>query len=194
MNIKILLTALVVSAAVPAYGQVQPAATESRLPLTLGLGFSSYDTDWSGYLSGPSFWADWRFRHVPDRLRGIGVEVEGRDLNYHRTGVVPNLRMDTAGGGPVYIWQHSGRFQPYAKFLVEFGSIDFMIQGVSNYTHDTRVVRSPGGGLNYRVFRGVWVRGDYEYQFWPDLGHGHTLTPEGFTIGVAYDLSSSSSR
>lgn len=194
MNIKLFLSALIFSAAVSIYGQVAPAATEKGLPLKFGLGYSTYYTDWNGYLSGPTFWADWRFRRVPNRLQGIGVEIEGRDLNYQRTGIVSNLRMDAAGGGPIYTWQHFRRTQPYGKFLVEFGSIDFTIPGIPNYKHDTRVVRAPGAGLNYGVFQNLWVRADFEYQVWPQLGHGNSLTPYGFTFGVAYDFSSSASR
>lgn len=194
MNIKTRLVVLVFIAGVSVHGQVRPAATETRLPLTFGLGYSTYQTDWNGNLSGPMFWADWSFRQVPSHLKGIGVEIEGRDLNYQRTGGVPNLRMDAAGGGPLYTWRHFARIQPYGKFLVEFGSIDFTILGHPNYTHDTRIVKAPGGGLNYRVVPRVWVRGDYEYQYWPQLGHGNDLTPHGFTFGVAYDLSSSSAR
>ena len=194
MSIKTFLVALVLTTTLSVYGQVGPAATRNGLPLTFGLGYSSYYTDWSGYLSGPMLWADWRFRRVPRRLYGIGVEIEGRDLNYHRTGNIPNLRMDAAGGGPIYTWRHSDIIQPYGKFLVEFGSIDFTLPGYPNYTHDTRVVSVPGAGVNFRVFRSVWLRGEYEYQVWPDLGHGNALTPQGITFGVANDFGSRSAR
>jgi hypothetical protein len=188
------LVALIFIAGSSIYGQVAPAATETHPPLTFGLGYSSYHTDWNGYLSGPMFWADWRFRQSSKHLGGIGVEMEARDLNYQRTGVVSNLRMDAAGGGPIYTWRHFRRIQPYGKFLVEFGSIDFTIQGIPDYTHDTRVVRVPGGGMNYHVSGNLWMRGDYEYQVWPHLGHGHALTPYGFTFGFSYDFSSSFAR
>lgn len=188
MNLKMLLATLVIGAAFPLYAQVAPEATRAGLPLTVGVGFSNFDTDWNGYLSGPMFWVDWNIYQLPASLQGFGIELEGRDLNYVRTGGVPNLRQDTAGGGPIYTVRRYRRFQPYGKFLVSLGSIDFTIQGFPNYTHDTRTVLAPGGGFNYRVLQNVWVRGDYEYQFWPDLGHGHTLNPRGVTVGVAYDF------
>ena len=188
MNLKMLLTTLVVSAAIPVCAQVVPEATGAGLPLTVGVGFSNYNSDWSGYLSGPMFWADWNIYQLPSYLQGLGVEIEGRDLNYARTGSVPNLRQDTAGGGPIYRLGHYRRFRPYGKFLVDLGSIDFTIAGYPNYTHDTRTVLVPGGGVNYRVFQNVWARADYEYQFWPDLGHGNSLNPRGWTFGVGYDF------
>jgi len=194
MNLKMLLGTLVVGASIPVCAQVVPEATSAGLPVTVGVGFSNYNTDWSGYLSGPMFWADWNFYQLPSYLRGLGVEVEGRDLNYVRTGGVQNMREDTAGGGPVYTVRHYRRIQPYGKFLLDFGSIDFTILSSPDYHHDTRTVLAPGGGLTYRVFQNVWVRGDYEYQFWPQLGHGNTLNPRGWTFGVAYDFKGRADR
>jgi len=190
MSLKILLAALVVSAAIPACAQVTPEATAGGMPLTVGAGFSNYYTDWNGYLSGPTLWADWNLYQLPSHLRGLGIEVEGRDLNYVRTGGVPNLRMDTIGGGPIYNIRplFHRKVQPYAKYLAEFGSIDFTVQGFPNYHHDTRTAQAPGGGVTVRAFQNVLVRADYEYQFWPDLGHGNDLNPRGFTVGVAYDF------
>jgi hypothetical protein len=58
---KMLLAALLVSALIPAYSQVASSATAGSLPLTVGVGYSNYATDWSGRLSGPTLWADWNF-------------------------------------------------------------------------------------------------------------------------------------
>jgi opacity protein-like surface antigen len=184
---KMLLAALLVSALIPTYSQVASSATAGGLPLTVGVGYSNYATDWNGRLSGPTLWADWNFYHGPPLLRGFGIEIEARDLNYDRTGSDPKLRMDTAGGGAIYTWRHYRNFHPYGKFLVEYGSIDFNINS-PGYTHDSRTVYAPGGGLDYRVFQNIWVRGDYEYQFWPSFFHHHALNPNGFTIGASYDF------
>ena len=184
---KALLVVLLVSTAIPAFSQIAPAATEGGLPLTVGVGYSNYYTDWSGRLSGPMLWADWNFYRGPSLLHGFGIEVEARDLNYGRTGGDPTLRMDTAGGGPIYTWRHYRKFRPYGKFLIGYGSIDFNI-GVPNYKHDSRTVYAPAGGLEYRVARNVWVRGNYEYQIWTDFFNHHALNPQGFTVGAAYDF------
>jgi hypothetical protein len=188
--VKMILVALVVSASISAYSQVVPAAQKNGPPLTVGVGFSDYYTDWNGRLAGPMLWADWNFYHVPSLLRGFGIEAEGRDLNFGRTGTDPKLRMDTFAGGAIYTWRHYDKFHPYAKFLVGYGSHHFSELSVElpNYTHDSRTVVAPGAGLDYRVTRDVWVRGNYEYQFWLDYFNHHALNPNGFTIGVAYDL------
>jgi opacity protein-like surface antigen len=188
MRLKLVLAALFLAAAIPAFSQVAPAATEGGLPLVVGAGFSDFYTDWNGRLAGATVWADWNFYHGPSFLHGFGIEVEGRDLNYGRTGDVPNLRQDTAGGGAIYTWRHYRNFHPYGKFLLEYGSTDFKTTANLNYKHDTRTVDAPGGGLEYRAFRNIWVRGDYEYQFWTDFFHHHTMNPQGFTIGVSYDF------
>jgi hypothetical protein len=188
--LKMLLAALLVGASIPAFSQVAPGATGGGLPLTVGIAYSNYHTDWSGRLSGPMFWADWNFYNAPSLLHSFGIEVEARDLNYHRTGGDPKLRMDTVAGGAIYTWRHYHKLQPYTKFLVGFGSIDFSpIPGLSpNYTHDTRTVYAPGIGLDYLIYRGVWVRGNFEYQFWPHFINNNALDPYGFTIGASYDF------
>lgn len=187
MYLKMLLAVLLVSTPIPTFSQVVPDATEGKWPLTVGVGYSNYHTDWSGRLGGPMFWADWNFYKAPLLLHGIGIEVEGRDLNYGLTGGDPKLRMDTLSGGAIYTWRQYRRFHPLAKFLVGYGSIDFTSSD-PNYSHDTRAYYAPGGGLDYRVLGSVWVRGNYEYQFWPDFINHHTLNPNGLTIGVAYDF------
>ncbi len=185
---KLLLAAVVVSTAIATMAQVAPEAKAPGIPLTVGVGYSNYATDWSGRLSGPSLWLDWNFYQGPSYLNGLGIEVEARDLNYDRTGGVPNLRMDTASGGAIYTWRHLHNFNPYAKFLLGYGSIDFTLTDVPNYKHDTRTLYAPAGGLDYRAFRNLSVRANYEYQFWPDFFNHHALNPRGFTFGVAYDM------
>jgi opacity protein-like surface antigen len=185
--LKTLLAALVVSASIPALSQTVREATAGGLPLSVGVGYSNYYTDWSGRLQGPMLWADWNFYHAPSFLRGFGIEVEGRDLNYGRTSSQLNLRQDTALGGAIYTWRHYRNFHPYGKYLAGIGSIDFRSSNPT-YNHDSRAVYAPGGGVEYRAWRNVWVRGDYEYQFWTDFFNHHALNPNGITIGASYDF------
>ena len=193
MNLKMLLAVLVVSASIPAFSQVAPEA-EPRLPLSVGVAYSNFNTDWTGRLQGPMFWANYSFYNRPAFLNGFGIEVEGRDLNYGRSAGQYNLRMDTIAGGPIYTVRHYRRFHPYAKYLIGYGSIDFTLLKFPNYKHDSRTVYDPGGGAEYRVWQNVWVRGDYEYQFWTSLFNHHDLNPRGFTIGAAYDFRGAHSR
>jgi opacity protein-like surface antigen len=189
MRLKFICAGLFFSVALPAFSQVAPSANQGGLPFKVGFAYSDYYTDWSGYESGPTAWVDWTLTHGPGILSGIGIEAEGRDLNYSRTGTQPKLREDTAQGGPIYRWGHYDRFEPYAKFLFGFGHIAFNDVLDPYYTHDSRTVLAPGGGAEYRIAGNVWVRGDYEYQFWTDFFNHHALNPEGFTVGASYDFS-----
>ncbi len=185
---KLVLATLFLAATLPASAQVTPSSQQSSVPLVVGVGFSNFNTDWSGRLSGATLWADWNFNQGPSFLQGFGIEVEGRDLNYGRSSGAPkNLRQDTLEAGAIYTLRHYRNFHPYGKFIAGLGSIDFQ-HITPTYSHDTRTVWASGGGVEYRAWQNVWVRGDYEYQFWTDFLHHHALNPNGVTIGVAYDF------
>jgi opacity protein-like surface antigen len=184
---RIGIAAVLAAATVSAFSQVVPAATEGGLPFSAGGGLSSYDVDWGhGRMLGGTLWFDYTPGFVPTVLRGIGIEAEARDISFDRGTHTSNFRQDTAGGGPIYTWHHYRNFYPYGKALLEFGSIDFQV-GNPTYTHDTRTVLATGGGVETRVYHHVWVRADYEYQFWQTLIGGR-LDPQGFTLGVKYDF------
>jgi hypothetical protein len=188
MRLKLVIAAVMLTATLPVFPQAAPAVKGGGgIPIVVGAGFSSFYTDWSAYERGPALWIDWSFYNGRSFLSGFGLEVEGRDLNYWRSGDVPNLREDTIGGGPIYHWRQFHRLHPYGKFLISYGSIDFTSDDPF-YRHDTRTVYAPGTGADYRVWRNVWVRGDYEWQFWRDFPHTHALSPDGFTIGASYDF------
>ena len=189
-----LLGVFLVCGAVPAFSQVAPEATRGGLPLVVGGGFSDYDIDFDGVtrMQGLSVWAQYYFegyRFVP---RGLALDVEGHDIAFgvpKSFTTIPgykHMREAVAEGGPLYSWQHYRNFHPYAKFLIGHGGIDF--PPIGNYDHDTRTVYSPGGGIEYRAYKNIWVRGDYEYEFWPKLFGPRYLTPSGFTVGASYDF------
>jgi opacity protein-like surface antigen len=188
--LKLSLAAIFVIAAIPAFSQVAPSAHEGGLPLVVGVGFSNFATDFGPgrRMDGVSVWADWQPSRLPGALRGLGIEAEGRDINFGRPSALSKMRQDTAEGGPIYTWRHYRNFHPYAKYLIGFGSIDFPPYGT--YSHDTRTVLIPGGGAEYRAYRNIWVRGDYEYQYWRHIFGPHDLNPNGVTIGVSYDFGS----
>jgi opacity protein-like surface antigen len=187
--VKVSLAAVLITSAFPAFSQVSPSGERKGLWFVVGAGVSNYDSDFSGRLTGPAGWVDWNLDFGPSFLSGLGLEAEARDLDYDRTGNVPNLGENSYGGGVLYTWRHFRNFHPYGKFLVEHGSVDFTLIGYPNYTHDTRTFYAPGGGVEYRAWRNVWVRGDYEYQLWPNFPTSvQTMKPQGFTIGVSYDL------
>jgi opacity protein-like surface antigen len=187
-----MLAALFVVTASSLFSQVVPATRGGGLPLTVGAGFSLFDLDYGQdagterRMEGVTAWANYAVPYTPRALRGLALEVEGRDINFNRPAALVRMRQDTLLGGVSYTWRQYRNFHPYAKGLLGIGSIDFPPSGT--YSHDTRTVFAPGGGLEYRAFRSLWVRADYEYQFWPKLFGPHTLDPNGFTIGVAYDF------
>jgi hypothetical protein len=183
---KVLLPVILICASIPAFCQVDAAAERPGLPLSIGAGYSNFNSDWLDRIGGTTVWADWSFYRLPSHLNGLGIEAEGRDLRFHSPQAPPNLRYDTLGGGPIYKWRHFRNAYPYAKLFLGIGSIDFTYG--PGYSHDTRTVYAPGGGLEYHVWRAIWGRVDYEYQFWPDFIHHHTLNPSGFTIGASYDF------
>ncbi len=176
--------------------QVVPQAqVGSGQTFSIGVGPANYDVDWGhGRMFGGTIWADWYPSQVPRSLHGLGIEAEARDISLNRSSTQPsNLREDTIGGGPIYSWPHFRNFRPYGKALVEFGSMDFQIHRLPSYTHDSRALFAPGLGFDYRVFRSIWARADYEYQIWGTL-FAHTPDPQGFTVGVAYAFGSRMGR
>lgn len=181
------LAACLFIASIPIFCQVVPQATAGHLPFTVGGGVSSYDVDWGhGRMYGGTIWADWHPDLSLPLLNGLGLEIEARDVSLDRGDHPTNFRQDTAGGGLIYTWSHYRNFRPYGKYLLQLGSMDFKTLS-PDYSHDTYTVYSPGLGVDFRLFRNVWGRVDYEYQFWPDV-LGKTSDPQGFTLGAVYDF------
>jgi hypothetical protein len=182
------LAASICALAVPAFSQVVPDYQENSLDLSIGVGGNSWDVDWGhGRMYGETIWADWYSRRMPGLLRGLGIELEARDISHDRH-LPPqaNIRQDTAGGGPIFEWRHFRNFRPYAKYIISQGSYDFTTDN-PHYSHDTRALWAPGAGFEIRVYRPIWMRADYEYQTWQTL-LGKTPNPQGFTAGFAYSF------
>jgi opacity protein-like surface antigen len=184
-----IVTVTLFAAALPAGAQVAAAYQAKSAPWSIGVGPSSYDVDWGhGRMLGGTVWADWYPTQLQHVVRGLGVEIEARDISLNQNlPAQKNMRQDTAGGGAIYSWHVSRRFRPYFKGLIEDGSVDFY--PLPGYSHDTRLLVAPGGGIEYRFLGPLKVRADYEYQYWIGPLLGNTLNPQGFTVGIAYDLS-----
>ena len=184
-----LLFLLLMGAACKGRAQVIYSAQEGKLPFTVGFGVADFSDDWGNSNPrqvGITLWADWRIPHLPSKLDGLGLEFEGRDINYATPSYVPGHRMTTGLAGPMYEWRREGRVRPFAKYLIGIGNLDF--PNGSNYQQDTRTIYAPGGGVDVRMWSRFSVRGEYEYQFWRALFGPHDLTPQGFTVGVVYDF------
>src|SRR5215472_10530253 len=97
-----------VGAALSAHSQVVPSAEEAKLPLTIGWGFSNFSLDWgtsNPRMSGYTLWGDWRLSRMPLALRGFGIQLEGRDINWSAPKNLPGHRMTTGSGGVIYQWR-----------------------------------------------------------------------------------------
>ena len=198
MRSKLVLAVLFALSSLSAMAQVAPAVKIGGLPLGVGVGFSDYDTGyyfpylpyWSGRMTGISAWADYSIFH------GLGVEVEGTDLFGNKPTPFPpaneiygSLSERSIQGGILYKYPRTVfKVRPFAKALGGVGRIDFPEKNPS-YTYENSGLFSAGGGLEYKLWRTVFVRGEYEYQWWEDFrGGNQSLNPNGFTIGATYYL------
>jgi len=180
--------ALLFAAALPVFAQTGPAANQGGVPVVIGIGMSDFSIDWGPgkRMEGISAWVDFFPRGLPRKLDGLGIEAAGHAIDFGLPSGLSKMRQDTGEGGVIYAWNRYRNFRPYAKFLAGVGSIDFLPSGT--YSHDTFLVTALAGGAEYRVWQHVWIRGDYEYQFWHQTFGPHDLNPNGITIGASYDF------
>jgi hypothetical protein len=198
MRSKLVLAALLILSTLPVFSQVAPAAKISGLPLGVGGGITDFDTDyyrpyipyWSGRMIGISAWGDYSVFH------GLGVEVEGTSIfgnkptphdDFGRT-IYGSLKEESIQGGIIYKYHPLHGIRPFAKVLGGVGRIDFPNVDPF-YTQENSALFTVGGGIEYKVWRTVFVRGQYEYQWWPGFRSGsQSLNPSGFSIGATYYL------
>jgi opacity protein-like surface antigen len=194
-----------VCAAYPALAQSTPTATGPKQysPLAVGVGFNVFDPGWNnGQMDGGALWIDYLPNHLPQYLNGLGIEVLARDMSINKNPIqLKTQREDVASGGLIYAWPRYRKLRPYAKAEMGFGNFEYVtsINGKLDRNHQSRTVTIIGGGLDLRAFRNIWVRADYEYQFWPDffkytnnIMPARQLNPQGVTIGAEYRFGSGS--
>jgi len=191
---RLLPIALLLATLSPAMAQVSPAARQGggSIPIVLGAGYSNFSMDWGpGHRSsGITAWVD--LYPFPGIVRNLGIEAEGRTSQWGNP--IPNLRQDTGQFGAIYSYSGFSRIHPYAKGLVGIGSMDFPpFKPTPNYKHDTFMVNSVAGGADFQAFQNLWIRADYEYQWWHNV-FGGTFTPNGITVGAHWDFRSANSR
>lgn len=189
--VPFILALSLLTAPLPAFSQVASIYSAPGMPVSVGIGPSSYDVDWAhGRMYGGTIWADWypQFLESFAHVRGLGVEVEARDISLDKHYGQQNMRQDTLGGGMIFDWHLTPRFHPILKGLIEQGSVDFSTNSPT-YSHDTRALTASGGGFEYRFAGPLKVRADYEFQYWIGPLLTKTLNPQGFTLGIAYDFS-----
>jgi len=199
MRSKLVLAALAILSTIPVFAQVAPAARIHGPPLGVRLSISNYDTDyyrpelpyWSGRMTGISAWANYNLFH------GLGVEVEGNSLFANKPTprspiagikVYGNLKEQTVQGGIIYRYHPIFHIRPFVKALGGIGQVDFPSTNPF-YTSETSGLYSVGGGAEYRVWKTIYLRGQYEYQWWKGFRSGsQPLNPQGLTVGATYYL------
>jgi hypothetical protein len=154
-----------------ARAQVIPSATAGGFRLSAGGTGSGYYMQYGEQkLLGASAFVD------ADVSHGLGVEAEGRWLEWHQTN---DVHVETYSIGLRY-HMNFHRFQPYAKGLIGFGDFNFPF----NYAHGRYLVATAGGGLDYRLTRRIHIRlPDVEYQDWPQFTYG-AMNSVGVSAGV----------
>jgi opacity protein-like surface antigen len=186
---------LLILIAASASAQAVYSASEDHPRLSVGVGFSYFSQDWgpNPHPTGITYMADYH-PPLPRFLEDLNIEAQGRNLIWHRgtipiTGAPIVPRTETLGGGVIDHphWFRFHKFEPYAKVLISYGYIHFAEDDVS-YNHDSRVVTSLGGGVDYRLIHRVTLRADYEYQWWPTFFGPNALTPQGVTVGALYNF------
>lgn len=166
---------LLLLAGMKATAQAVPTATGPGASIVVGGGASLFNSPYGQRdLGGGFFFADiqphWRF----------GVELEARYLRVHTS---EELSEKNYLAGP-RVLMRSGQWQPYAKFLIGDGHIEFPF----HYGHGDFLAIVPGGGLDFEVNDYINVRViDVEYQLWREFPFGR-MSPYGISAGVSLRL------
>jgi hypothetical protein len=158
-----------------ASGQVAESGEKQHPSLWAGGGASLYYVQYGEQkLVGATGFVD------ADSANGIGVEGEGRWLEFHQ---FAQVHAETYLVGPRYHIDIN-RFQPYIKGMVGAGDFNFPY----NYARGTYLIVAGGGGVDYRLNHRWSVRlADVEYQSWPQFTFG-TMTSVGLTSGVRFRI------
>lgn len=154
-----------------ARSQVLPQASAGGFKLSAGATGSGFYLQYGERkIAGASAFVD------ADVNRGLGIEAEGRWLEFHQT---EDVHVETYSAGLRY-HMNFGRFQPYAKGLIGFGDFNFPL----NFAHGRYLVATAGGGLDYHLTHRIHIRvADVEYQDWPQFTYG-AMTSVGVSAGV----------
>ena len=183
-KLLVVLAALVFSA--PSFAQVQPAATGRQTDLGIGGGMDYWRGDWGQIVRlGPSAWV------TADLWHGLGINAEAHTLIAGGDNTAQRYKYIVGEGGAIYTYHHWRRFAPYAKYELGFASLNWPHKPTATYVHDTRNIWAMGGGFEYKLWRYVWVRGDYTYDGFPNFyspvtRQHRTLDPAGFALGATY--------
>jgi len=181
---KLLVLGVLCLSSARVYGQVEDSATAGVVPLSVGGYFSFFD---SGFESNKSLGLGATIDYSPLMAGNLGVEGEGRWLKYGGSGGFSEYNYLV---GPRYrFYYKSEKYQPYVKFLVGAGEINFPY----DLAHGGYFAMAGGGGIDIAV-RPHWkLRADYELQYWPNAVaipgiQTGAMHPNGVSVGFTYRL------
>ncbi len=179
--------------AVPVLAQSREAANTGTRRLFVGGEFSTFNPDWgcqsasaftcwNNHLVGLGAFVD--ANHVVWKL---GVEGEARWLHWGGPG--QGLVESSYLVGPRYPLYKIQNLTLYAKGLIGEGRITRPL----NLGSGSYFALAPGATVEYRIKWNLVVRGEYEYQVWPQFQGlpGEPvkgLTPNGLSFGFGYRL------
>ena len=184
MRSKLVLAGLLTFFTFPGFAQVAPAVKIGGLPLGVGVGINDYNVDYGPGRRelGISAWGDYNLFH------GLGLEVEGISIFGDRPKEIsPQLKLNSIKAGVIYKAHPFFGIHPYAKFLGGVGEIYFPSRNPF-YTQDAFTTYGVGGGGEYKIWRTLFVRADYEYQYYLQYLGKNSLNPNGVTVGATYYL------
>jgi hypothetical protein len=195
---KLCLLALSLFASTTLFAQVQPSAElGGGGTAQIGAEITTFNPDW-GCLHSSAF-SCWTHQLV-----GISPYMDSRQIMFSRTAVEAQARF-LHWRGPSNVTESSYMMGPRVG-LFRYRQISLNAKLMLGRAHITVPPKhagtgnyfayAPGGLLEYRLNRRLFIRGDYEYQFWPTWKGIHTatsdgtgaLTPNGLSLGVSYAL------
>ena len=158
----------------PCWAQSSESADLSRPGVWVGASASGYYLQYGvRKMAGVSAFVD------ADSAHHIGVEGEGRWLEFHQTA---NVHAESYLIGPRY-HLNIRKYHPYVKGMIGFADFNFPY----NFAHGTYLVVGGGGGVDYGLTPRWSVRGEVEYQDWPQFTFG-AMTSVGVNAGIRYRI------
>jgi hypothetical protein len=154
------------------HAQSEPTALK-RLDLKVGGSFATAHSDYGGQYSGGAAYIN------ADFLPHLGVEGE-----FHFVKDSSDLYEKTYEVGGRY-YRTYRRYVPYAKVMYGRGIFNFPALPDGFRPNLAYNLVAVGIGVDYKMRRYLYVRGDWEYQNWFGFQNS-SLSPSILTIGAAY--------
>jgi hypothetical protein len=172
-----LIATAVLATALPAVAQTVPDAYGRRNALAAGAMMYAAQPNYAGNsiaeaspykLFGYGAFVDYRMR------RWLQIEGEARWMNFNKYENINESNYLVGIRDPLHTW---GRYTPYAKVLIGWGSGDFLSGRAEDIAY--------GGGLDYRLNKKLSLRVDFEQQRWRTTP---VLHPYVGGVGVVYKI------